>query len=156
MNDSLKNLWKKYRYACIVVLVGIAILALPNGSTKRQAQADGSSEVMLPNAEESEEKLADTLRKIRGVGKVYVTLSYKTSQEEIYLKDDGQTVLVNEGSGVQKPLEKKIVCPVYLGAVVVCDGAEKASVREQILDAVHQFTGLRSDQIAVLPLAHSA
>ena len=156
MNDSLKKLWKKYRYACVVVLVGIAILALPNGSTKRQAQADGSSEALLPNAEEAEEKLSDTLQKIQGVGKVYVTLSYKTSQEEIYLKDDGQTVLVNEGSGVQKPLEKKIVFPVYLGAVVVCDGAEKASVREQILDAVHQFTGLRSDQIAVLPLAHSA
>ena len=155
MNDSLKKLWNKYRYACIVVLVGAAILALPNGSVKRQAQSGVGSEVILPNAEESERRLADTLRNIRGVGTVYVTLSYKTSQEQIYLKDDGQTVLVNEGNGKQEPLEKKTVYPVYLGAVIVCDGAEKASVREQILDAVHQFTGLRSDQISVLPLARS-
>ena len=80
-------------------------------------------------------------------------LSYESSEERFYTKDDGETVLINTGSGKQEALEKKVVYPTYQGAIIVCSGAEDASVQMRVIEAVRQYTGLRTDQISVLPLA---
>ena len=150
--ESLKRIWSKYRYACAVLLVGLLILLLPGKSSRQSSENQQTDSVLLPNAEEAAEKLEDALQQIRGVGEVHVLLSYKTSEERFYAKDEGETVLISSGSGTQSPLEKKIVYPTFLGAVIVCDGASDAVVQGYIYDAVQQYTGLRSDQISVLPL----
>ena len=80
-------------------------------------------------------------------------MSYESSEERLYTKDEGETVLISTGSGKQEALEKKIIYPKYQGAIIVCAGAEDASVKMRVIEAVRQFTGLRSDQISVLPLA---
>ena len=40
------------------------------------------------------------------------------------------------------------------GVVVVCDGAENAAVRLDIIRAVGSYTGFGSDRITILKLAH--
>ena len=40
----------------------------------------------------------------------------------------------------------------FLGAVVVCQGADDPQVRLQVIDAVSKATGLRSNCIAVLKM----
>ena len=62
-------------------------------------------------------------------------------------------MIINTGSGKQEALEKKVVYPTYQGAIIVCSGAEDASVQMRVIEAVRQYTGLRTDQISVLPLA---
>ena len=42
--------------------------------------------------------------------------------------------------------------PVYKGAVVVCEGADHASVKLNIVQAVSSLTGLGSDKITVLKM----
>ena len=42
------------------------------------------------------------------------------------------------------------------GAVVVCEGAENAKARLDILRAVYAYTGFTSDKITVLKLAHKS
>lgn len=154
-HESLTKLWKKYRYACAVLLVGLLILFLPGKAERRGSETTQTTSLDMPSADEASEKLEDTLRQIRGVGEVHVLLSYKTSEERFYTKDEGETVLLSSGSGTQSPLEKKIVYPTFLGAIIVCDGASDAVVKGYIYDAVQQYTGLRSDQISVLPLRHN-
>ena len=153
MVETFKKIWTQYRYACIVILVGLLFLLFPTVGKHTQSSSEPSSELQMPNADLDEEKLTKALKKLEGAGEVYVLLSYKASEEHIYTKDNGETVLMNVGSGTQKPLEKKIVFPTYQGAVIICAGAGNASVRADVVDAVHQYTGLRSDQISVLPLA---
>ena len=47
-------------------------------------------------------------------------------------------------------MELKTVSPQYLGAVVVCDGADSPQVQLAVTQAVAQFTGLSTDRISVL------
>ena len=42
------------------------------------------------------------------------------------------------------------------GVIVVCEGAEKASVRLDILRAVYSYTGFGSDKVTILEFAHGA
>jgi len=42
--------------------------------------------------------------------------------------------------------------PTYLGAVIVCQGADSASVRLAIVSAVGSVTGLSTDKITVLKM----
>ena len=39
------------------------------------------------------------------------------------------------------------------GAVIVCDGAEDAKVRLEILQAIRSYTGLNADRITILKMA---
>lgn len=151
--DSSRKLWRKYRYACGILALGLLLLMLPGRGSSGSDGGKTGSAVQLPETEAAEKRLAALLGNLRGVGKVRVLLSYAASEEHTYIKDEGQTVLVSAGSGRQEPLEKKTVYPVYQGAVILCEGADDAKVQLYVLEAVQQFTGLRTDQISVLPLA---
>ena len=54
------------------------------------------------------------------------------------------------GGGAQAAVELRTVSPQYLGAVVVCDGADAPQVQLAVTQAVAQFTGLSTDRISVL------
>ncbi|MFR6424441.1 MAG: hypothetical protein ACLUNO_01710 [Oscillospiraceae bacterium] len=54
------------------------------------------------------------------------------------------------GGGAQAAVELlRTVSPQYLGAVVVCDGADAPQVQLAVTQAVAQFTGLSTDRISV-------
>ena len=66
------------------------------------------------------------------------------------LQTVGGTVTVNRGSGYQEVVITRQVCPVYQGAVVVCQGAGNAAVRLAVVEAISALTGLSSDKISVV------
>ena len=80
-----------------------------------------------------------------------VLLSYRCSAErELATDDSGQPVIISAGGGAQAAVELRTVSPQYLGAVVVCDGADAPQVQLAVTQAVAQFTGLSTDRISVL------
>ena len=151
--ETLKKLWSKYRYACAVLALGLLLLLLPGRKDTTASDSASFAASEIPNAEAAEKRLADILKDMQGVGKVRVLLAFESSEEHSYIKDEGETVLISAGSGKQEALEKKIIYPTYQGAIIVCEGAEDATVQLRVIEAVRQFTGLRTDQISVLPLA---
>lgn len=152
-HESMKKLWMKYRYACAVLILGLVLLWIPGRNSSTASENATSTVSFAPTTENAERRLAEILSKTKGVGEVRVLLSYESSEERLYTKDDGETVLINTGSGRQEALEKKVLYPTYQGAIIVCTGAEDASVQMRVIEAVRQYTGLRTDQISVLPLA---
>ena len=54
------------------------------------------------------------------------------------------------GRRIHEAVELRTVSPQYLGAVVVCDGADAPQVQLAVTQAVAQFTGLSTDRISVL------
>ena len=52
----------------------------------------------------------------------------------------------------QTGLVQQVNPPTYLGAVIVCQGADSASVRLAIVEAVGSVTGLSTDKITVLKM----
>jgi stage III sporulation protein AG len=148
----------KYKYVCLVLLAGIFLMLLPT----EKAQVDTSPQQTEVYIEESlAEKLADILSKTEGVGKVEVLLTEAGGMETVYQTDtdtsaDGsvrtETVIVSSENRVQTGLVRTVTPPVYLGAIVVCQGAGSPTVRLEIVQAVSRLTGIPSDRITVLKM----
>jgi len=145
---------KKYQYVLLIVLIGMFLMLLPEGTKEPEPEN-------LPiesTADDLEEKLAEILSQIAGVGEAKVLLTEASGSDTIYQMDAGQnqhnmdTVIVTDDSREERGLIKQILPPVYRGAVIVCQGAESANVRLCVVEAVRSVTGLPSDCITVLKM----
>ncbi len=127
--------------------------------------------------DEFELKLESILSKISGVGKVKVMITYSESStlKPIYNEDtsvsntnetdsSGGTRTVSE-TGTQKevvykentdgskePITQSVSSPTIEGAVVVAEGAEDASVKTNIVQAIEAATGLATHKIQVFKM----
>lgn len=74
----------------------------------------------------------------------------------------GKSTYLNTPSGTDEPLKTVLSCTNGVGraeviasecgVVVVCDGAEDAKVRLDIIRAVSSYTGFASDKITILKM----
>ena len=62
------------------------------------------------------------------------------------------TVIITGSDRSQQGLICQQIPPQYLGAVIVCQGADKAAVRLALVEAVSDATGLSTDAITVLKM----
>ena len=149
----------KYKYALLVLLIGVGLMIYPFGEKKEIVQTDTKEiEVSM------EQKLETVLNRVDGVGSVMVLLSVKedfqysyqvdehTTVEEQQHETDLETVLLVDENGAEAPVIKNTRYPVYEGAVVVCEGADSPSVRLNVVNAVSDLTGLGSDKISVIKM----
>ena len=163
LKEKIQNAMSKYRYAALVLVIGLALLLLPGKGTKQQAEiADNTPTTDRLTAEV--EALTEILQSIQGAGKVQVLLSigageeiiYKTNTEISNSGDSGSTkieaVIVTDSQRNEEGLITQINPPKYLGAVVVCQGADSPVVKLAIMQAVSKITGLGADAICVLKM----
>lgn len=135
----------RYRYAAAVFLFGVLLMLLPQcgdhsaaTETEAEAKADAvSARVFVP---EAETRLQDALRHIEGIGEVEVLLSLKNCTGSVLTKAG------DYGSAA----ERDVICPDYLGAVIICSGADRGDVALAVTRAVQAYTGLGSDKITVI------
>lgn len=153
----------RYKYAAIILLIGLVLLWLPEKSEMNQ-QVKQNSSVEQTAGKSREEALIEILQSIQGAGRVKVLLSTAEGEETVYQTDSDtstgtdnssgrtDTVIITDSQREESGLIRQVNPPVYLGAVVVCDGADKASVRLAITQAVAKITGLGADAICVLKM----
>lgn len=139
----------KYRYAALVLLIGVILMLLPTAKPEEEAPEQ-------PTAQEEKTDLARELSgilgKIQGVGKVEVMLTVQTGEYTVYRYDDDGTVIITDEDRAQAGLVEKVEAPVYRGAIVVCQGADSPGVRLSVIEAVSKVTGLSTDRITVLKM----
>ena len=155
---------KKYKYVAIVLVVGIILMLLPTGTEKSEDTPIAEPDQISTRLEITEEQLEAVLSKIDGAGKVDVLLTYASGERTVFHADErsssdesGQTqeyetVVITGSDRTEEALVTQIMAPEYLGAVVVCQGAENPAVRLAVSDAVSKATGLRTDRISVLKM----
>ena len=162
----MENVWHKYKYALLIAAAGLLLLIRPSGTKEPGAaamQTESRSE-----AAELEEKLESQLAKIEGVGRVAVVLSVQSEPERVLAADsdisvrqdaDGEEIqtqsrlthiLLSGASGGEETVTLRRSAAVYRGALVVCEGGDRASVRLTVTQAVSALTGLTADRIVVL------
>lgn len=141
---NIGNFWKKYKYVGLVVLAGILLMLLPGKKSDAQTQEGGGSFSL----EDTERRMEELLGRMDGVGRVQVMLTLKNGPELELAEDaddtdrDGELrrqrepVTLNRGSGYQDVVVTRETYPVYLGAVVVCQGAGSGGVRLAVTEAV--------------------
>lgn len=139
----------KYRWAVLILLIGVVLMLIPSGSTLKQTQQMQESE---PTADDMEQRLTDILSKVHGVGKVQVMLTLEAGETTVYRMDEDGTVIVTDQDRAQSGLVERVEAQKYRGAVVVCQGADSPSVRLNIVQAVAGVTGLSSDRIVVMKM----
>ena len=137
----------KNKYALIVLAVGLILVLWPSGS---KTEEKSSTELTVPafSINEEEVRLASQLAKIEGAGRVSVLLAVQGSASRELAEGKDGTLVISE-NGKERVVELYYVNPVYLGAIIVCDGADSADVRFEIIKAVSAYTGLGTDKITV-------
>ena len=154
--DILKKsteLLSRYRYAVLVLIVGIFLMLLPSSAGKKE------SAVQIPAVQEETlsvaQQLEQILSAIDGVGKVQVLLTEAEGVQTLYQYDEGSgtdTVIITDENKAQHGLIRQVIPPTYQGAIIVCQGADSAVVRLSVVEAVANATGLSSDRISVLKM----
>ncbi len=157
----------KYKYALIVLLVGILLLYAGGGVRDKpqmpQRQTEEASNFELTAFEE---RLESKLAQIAGVGRVELMLSLEQSSESVYASNIRQAEhggenngsyestlsTVSDGSYGEQPVRIKENCPTFRGAVVLCDGAQDSNVRLAVTQAVRAVCGLSTDRISVIQM----
>ena len=153
-----KELVRKYRYVLLVVLAGLFLMVLPDGKNAKAAPETATAET--EPRQDLQTELEEILSQIQGAGRVRVLLTQREGEWTVYQTDEdstssgvrSDTVLLSGADRSQTGLVRQINPPTYLGAVIVCQGADSASVRLAIVAAVGSVTGLSTDKITVLKM----
>ena len=155
-------LLRKYKFALLVLAIGLVLMVWP-GKKEEQVTAPVENQYTV-QTKDTEKELEVILQTIQGVGKVQVMLTIKAGESTRYqidedhtVSDDSssirkETVIVTDSQRNESPLVIQIIPPEYLGAVIVCQGAENAAVRLAVVEAVSKATGLGADRISVLKM----
>lgn len=157
---------KKYKYAVLILLLGIALMLLPFGKKNEVSEAEGQEESLSDEAyaQVMEQRLQDMLSQVSGAGQVRVMLTLQTGsrteyQTDTQLTDSGtqsqeerKTVILSEGSAYDKAAVSAVQYPRFQGALILCQGADQSTVRLDLVNAVAALTGLSSGQITVIKM----
>lgn len=149
---------KKYRYVLPILLLGIFFMCIP----ERKAPENTSvTQARIPAEPDVQLQLEEILSQIQGAGKVKVLLTQAYGEQTIYQADHDttpegavrtETIIITGTEKNQQGLVAQVNPPVYLGAIVVCQGADSAVIRLAIVEAVSKATGLSADRITVLKM----
>jgi len=162
IKEKIAGFVNKYKYAVLILIIGVIFLLLPTGN-KEEGSSVGISHVQ-ENTLSVEDQLTEILGMIEGAGKVRVMLSVATGEEVLYQTDRDvsidekgsdertDTVTVTDSQRNETGLIRQVNPPGYLGAVVVCQGADDPAVRLRIAEAVARITGLGMDKIYVVKM----
>ena len=156
MKKQIGQLFTKYKYVAIIVLAGLVLMLLP-GSEDPQST---SPPTLMPDEKTMEESLELILAKMQGVGKIQVLLTQAQGSRTVYVFDESSTsdsmktdaVILTDSNRAQNGLITQVIPPVYLGAVVVCQGGDNPAVKLSVVEAVCDATGLSADRITVLKM----
>lgn len=156
ISGKLLSLTDKYKYAILVLLIGLVLLMIPANQTKPQ-KIDPVISTTVKQETLTQESLAQILQSVEGAGKVKVLLSTGAGEQTIYQTDtdhnsSNNTVIVTDSERNESGLIQQINPAAYKGAVIVCQGADSPAVRLAITQAVSKITGLGTDAICVLKM----
>ena len=145
-----KKLWqglKKYRYAALVLLLGLALLLLPGGKKTTQKSNAAASAAQTDYAAETERRLTQKTGE-----RVEYQTDVQASSDGAQSSESRKTVILSEGSSYDKAAVAATTYPRFQGALIVCEGADSAAVRLRLLEAVSAVTGLSTDRITVVKM----
>ena len=154
---------KKYRYALLVLAIGLVLMVLP-GKKDGADMVEVTAQSEIQTELDIEQKLASILSRVDGAGEVQVILSVAAGEETVYQTNDDSsndadssrvdinTVTVTDSERNECGLVRQVNPAVYQGAVIVCQGADNPAVKLALVDAISKLTGLGANRISVLKM----
>ena len=165
LRGQAAQLLRKYRIPLLVFLLGVVLALVPGRTKKAEAQqltTETADTVFDLSA--VQKQMEARLSAIDGAGRVRPMLTLSSGERVVYQTDsrtvtasgsttqETETVFRQSGGSEKEPAVQSVVYPQYQGALVICDGAERANVRLAVIQAVSSLTGLGSNKIAVVKM----
>ena len=156
-----KELFDKYKFVLAVLGIGILLMLIPDNDNTQVPPVPSEPRTATVNRAE---ELENILSQMSGVGKIKVLLTESDGAQTIYQTDEDrtqsadsesvrvQTVIVTNSGREEVGLIRSVTPPVYLGAIIVCQGGDNPSVKLAVVQAVSNVTGIPSDRITVLKM----
>ena len=139
---ELKELLKGDRKIKLMLIIGAVMILLiafggvfAGGSKNSKAAQPDARSTLSEYENRLEERLADILTKIDGVGNVSVMVTLDTSEQTEY--------------GRNADMLLSVTAPKVRGVIVVCEGGDSLAVKAKVYDAVSGVFGINSLHISV-------
>ncbi|MCI9121257.1 MAG: hypothetical protein HFG00_07020 [Oscillibacter sp.] len=166
--EGARKIWDKYKYAALVALIGAALLLWPGlrpGEEAAETRKESRESAAVQEHADIRQEMEEILGAISGVGQVKVMLTLDSDGERQLAQDTqlsysgdtaapedyarrSETVLVDGSAGDEAVVVRRMA-PTYRGALIVCEGGDRADVRLAVTEAVAALTGLSSDRVTV-------
>lgn len=143
-----------------MLAIGLLLMVFPE-EKKEAISSSAAMERQEVKQNSLQKELEQILSQLEGAGKVRVLLTEAMGQQTFYQTDQNvrktmdseemqkDTVILTQADRSGGGLVSRIDPPKFLGAVVLCQGADKATVRLAVVEAVATATGLGADKISV-------
>lgn len=167
---SLRNLFfEKKGLSHLLILFAFGVVLLLFGGTfgtSRQTEPIAADREVGAATEELEQKLAETLSRIQGVGKVKVMITLEDNGSSELATDmqntnrgeetdfEQKTVIVN-GNGGTAPYVVREKSARVKGVLVVAEGGGNPTVRETVENAVTALLSVLPHRVTVAEMANS-
>ena len=162
VREKILPVLKKYRAVLAVLLAGVLLLTSGHSGNTEQVQTASADTTVSQSFDlnDFQQELQARLAAISGAGRVELMLSLDQTEESVYAVNTRQTSGSDSRSresdvsvvSNETPVTVKRVLPVFRGAVVLCDGADDASVRLSVTQAVSTVCGIGADKVTVLKM----
>ena len=160
VKEKILPVLKKYRAVLAVLLAGVLLLTSGHSGNTEQVQTTSADTTVSQSFDlnDFQQELETRLSGISGAGRVELMLSLDQTEESVYAvgsdsrSRESDVSVVSNGSCGETPVTVKRVLPVFRGAVVLCDGADDASVRLSVTQAVSTVCGIGADKVTVLKM----
>lgn len=152
----------------LVVGVGLLLLLWPGKRSGQEQTADTAAYTERFSVSAQEKRLETILSRMDGAGTVSVLLSVSGSEARVYASDvqeesssgdsgaqsrrASEYVTVRGSGSTESPVMLETRYPSFTGAVVAAQGADSASVRLALTQAVSAATGLGAGQIVIVKM----
>ena len=159
-SERLRASIGKYKWILLVLAIGLLLMVFPE-EKKEAISSSAAMERQEVKQNSLQKELEQLLSQLEGAGKVQVLLTEAMGQQTYYQTDQNarktmdseeiqkDTVILTQADRSGGGLVSRIDPPKFLGAVVLCQGADKATVRLAVVEAVATATGLGADKISV-------
>lgn len=160
---------KKNRLLLAFGAIGLGLLLLSELLPSAEARPDSSEVLLAFSLEEYRQELCadigELIARIEGAGEAQVLLTLDSSEERILASElssssdeasasasserEQSVVVARTAAGAEEGLLLKLVMPRVRGVAIVCEGADSAKVRADIIGAVSSSLGIGRSQIYV-------
>ena len=148
---------KNNRIIFIIFIIGVVLVLTA------QHHKDTDSGVSVPaltaaNVQDEEVRLAEMLSQIEGAGRVSVMITYESGTEKSLAYETKTSSRENSGERSEdrravtsggEPMVVKEVYPQVKGVIVAADGADSASVKAAIREAVTASLGVGAHRVCI-------
>lgn len=150
---------RKNALTALLVICGIVLLVISALPVKEKSGSEKSRLDIY--VESTEKRLTSAVSAIQGAGKSRVFISAENTFETVYANNasinEGPSGKVTEkslayagnSSYTSEPVVVKELCPAIKGVLVVCEGGNDPSVKEDIINSVSIALGISKNKIHV-------